>query len=363
MPYEGSPVIDADAHVVETERTWDFLRTNDAHFKPVLFTSPESQLFQYWFVQGEQIGLRERKFTDEQLQQMSEQTGYDLYAPQAARQLDDVKLRLNHMDELGIDVQVMHNTLWLLHVSDRPDVEVALSRAYNRWLADIWRQGEGRLRWACVLPTLDMTEALEELRFSRSNGAVAVGLQALTHGRSIVDPYFYPIYAEAEKLGMAIAVHISNGSPEAFDIWMSPYDRGAFFLPLRMPTVAACYAQVTGELPHLFPKLRWAYVEATAQWIPWLTQEARQRAKRQGRSAPDDPLREANVWVSCQTDDDFHDILRYTSKETLVLGTDYGHADSSAEMDATLVFRNMDILDPETKKMVLGTNAETLYGI
>ena len=35
-------VIDADAHVIETERTWDYLEPSEEKFRPVLFTSPQS---------------------------------------------------------------------------------------------------------------------------------------------------------------------------------------------------------------------------------------------------------------------------------------------------------------------------------
>src|SRR3712207_8905191 len=44
--------------------------------------------------------------------------------------------------------------------------EIALSKSYNRWLADIWQQGKGRLRWTCILPLSTMDEAIQQLRWS-----------------------------------------------------------------------------------------------------------------------------------------------------------------------------------------------------
>ena len=75
------------------------------------------------------------------------------------------------MDELEIDVQVLHSTIFIQQIADRPEVEVAVCRAYNRWLADIWRQGKGRLRWSAALPFMAMDEALKELRTAVENGA------------------------------------------------------------------------------------------------------------------------------------------------------------------------------------------------
>ena len=58
---------------------------------------------------------------------------------------NDVTQRLSHMDVLGIDVQVLYNSLWLRPLTRRPEVEIALSWTWNRWLADVWKLGENRL--------------------------------------------------------------------------------------------------------------------------------------------------------------------------------------------------------------------------
>jgi len=68
---------------------------------------------------------------------MSEKIGRNVETLRASRELDDVELRLKHMDELGIDIQVLHNTMWIEQVSQHPDVEAALCRSWNRWLGDI----------------------------------------------------------------------------------------------------------------------------------------------------------------------------------------------------------------------------------
>ena len=91
-----------------------------------------------------------------------------------ARAMENVDVRLRHMDDLGIEVQVLYPTVFISLVTDKVDEEVAICRGWNRWMADICKQGEGRLRWTCVLPLLDMNVALEELRFCGQHGAVGV---------------------------------------------------------------------------------------------------------------------------------------------------------------------------------------------
>ena len=63
------------------------------------------------------------------------------------------------MDALGIDVQVLYPTLFLRPTTARADVELAIYRGYNRWLAHIWRLGNNRLRWV-VLPLFYQREPL-----------------------------------------------------------------------------------------------------------------------------------------------------------------------------------------------------------
>ena len=150
---------------------------------------------------------------------MSEKIGRNVETPQASRELDDVELRLRHMDELGIDVQVLHNTMWIEQVSESPDVEAALCRSWNRWLADTWRQSHGRLRWSCVVPSMLLDEAVAQVRTAKQNGAVAVCLRPLQGARHLADPYFYPLYETAANLDMAIAVHIANGNRDYCDLY------------------------------------------------------------------------------------------------------------------------------------------------
>ena len=104
-------VIDADAHVVETERTWDYLEPSEQKYRPLLYTSPDDPITQYWVIDNQVRGLRFPTLAEQTVRDMSRRSGREMATPQEARELDDVALRLQHLDALGIDVQVLHNTL------------------------------------------------------------------------------------------------------------------------------------------------------------------------------------------------------------------------------------------------------------
>jgi predicted TIM-barrel fold metal-dependent hydrolase len=354
-------IIDADAHVVETEHTWDYLDASEKQFRPKLFQSADDPNAQYWFLDGKAIGFRNPTLSEQELLALSKETGRDLNTAAEARELRDVELRLRHMDQLGIDTQILFNTMWIARVADKAEAEIALCKSWNRWMADVWKQGKNRLRWSCVIPAMTIGEALQQMRFARENGAVAVSLRPFEDDRHLVEPYFYPVYEEARRLNLAVAIHISNGSPRLLDQFKPRYDRMGGFAQFRVPTVITCLSLMMSDLPKLFPELRWAFVEASAQWVPWVVKEARRRSGARG--FPDNPLKEFKIYVTTETNDDFEFVLKYAGEDNLVIGTDYGHTDASSEVDAIAIFRANPSVPEPVKAKILKDNARVLYAL
>ena len=357
-------VIDADAHVLETERTWDFMEPSDVRYRPDLVTSKNPAL-QYWVIDGKIRGHRFRTFSERELAELSEQTGRNMVTLPEARQMDDVSLRLQHMDALGIEVQVLHNTMWIRQVTDRPEVEVALCKGWNRWMADVWKQGAGRLRWTCVVPVLCIEEAVKELRFAKEHGAVGVALKPIEGDRQIIDPYFYPLFEEASRLSLAIAIHIANGNPTLCDLFTSRHVpiQAALMPPFRLPTIASFYWLLCSEIPELFPKLCWGFIETSAQWVPWILHEVRVRYKAMGKEWPGNILKEMGIFITCENSDDLSYVLQYGAEDSLVIGTDYGHTDPSTDVNAIALFRSKSEISDTVKEKVLCHNPQTLFAL
>ncbi|MBI4524357.1 MAG: amidohydrolase [Deltaproteobacteria bacterium] len=358
-------VIDADAHVVESARTWDYMDPSERQYRPVPLETREDAgvKLQFWLIDGKVRGFRFPAFSAAELEKRSQQVGRKFADSQEAREMGNVDLRLEHMDRSGIDIQVLHNTMFIEPATDRAVVEVALCKSYNRWLADIWRQGKGRLRWSCMAPTLSMADALDQIRFGKENGACAVLMRPVEGNRLLADPYFYPIYDEASRLDMAIAVHIANGNTWLNDLYRHPVAIAATLHKFRVPTVAAFNDVLLSEVPRIFPKLRWGFIEASAQWLPWVLHEARNRFKTLGREWPDNVMREYRMFVTCENSDDLPYIAQKAGEDCLVIGTDYGHTDTSSDVDAIKIFKERTDLSLEAKRKILSDNARALYGI
>ena len=341
--------IDADAHVIECERTWEYMNEAEVQYKPRtvgLTDGPPSGRGprEYWLIDGRVFARR---------------VNIGLDTPEASREMADVEARVKHMDELGVDVQVLFPSLFLRAVTDRAEVEIALCKSYNRWLADVWKLGKGRLRWAASLPLFDMDASLEELRFCKQNGACAVFMRYIEANRFLTEPYFYPLYEQASQLDLPICIHAGVASLQAQDL----NARASLLAANKLGPIGEFHGLATSEIPDRFPELRFGFIELCAQWVPYVLHDLRSRARGDAPWWKDRLLKEKRFFVACQTDDDVPYVLQYTGPDNLVIGTDYGHNDTASELNALRHLKEKGEIDPAVIDKILWDNAKALYGL
>ena len=317
--------IDVDAHVDETDATWDFLHDVDTAHKPVT-TDPgvptvpgDRRPHRLWLIDGH---TRLRRWRDD------ERTG----TVQSTRELADVPARLRQMDELRIDVQILYPTLFLGGYTARSEVEAALTGAYNRWMADATQSSGGRLRWVYLPSLLDIEKAVSEMRWAKDNGACGIFKKGIECGRSASDPYFLPLYEEASRLDMPICIHTGTGNPPG-----SGADTGG-----RFNAISAFTDLAMSDVPDRYPELRTGWIETGASWVPFLMADLiakQQKLTFHPFDYRSDLFRRCKFFVACDTTDDIPYILSFGTEDSLMIGTDYTHADQSAEL------RALDVID------------------
>jgi predicted TIM-barrel fold metal-dependent hydrolase len=339
------PVIDADAHVVETERTWEYVEKERQELLPQVVVPKKGGGREFWAIEG-------RIFPK------NANLGKD--TPDGAPEMSDVAARIAHMDELGMDIHVLYPSIFLRPLTRHSEVELALSQSYNRWLADIWRMGKGRLRWVAVLPWMSMPDAVQELHWAKERGACGVFMRNAEGYHRPSDPYFFPLYEEASKLDMPICFHSSQGTFEAWDLYL----RDGGFSQFKLTIVGAFHDLLMKGIPAKFPELRWSFVEVTSQWIPYALNDMELRFRRLGRKwEGPETLRENRIFVACQTTDDLVSVLQNAGEDNIVIGTDYGHNDTASELLALRRLRADGKISPHVADKILGDNPTRLYGL
>jgi predicted TIM-barrel fold metal-dependent hydrolase len=127
----------------------------------------------------------------------------------------DPQARLKDMDAMGMDQALLYPTWFAegFHLVEDPDVAYALARAYNDWIAEFCGAAPDRLFAAAMVPLQNIDYTIEELRrvAKLSCFRSAFIRPMFLEGRYFTHPYYEPLWAELESLGMAAAVHATAG--------------------------------------------------------------------------------------------------------------------------------------------------------
>ncbi|HXC38627.1 MAG TPA: amidohydrolase family protein [Burkholderiales bacterium] len=361
-------IIDSDTHIDETDATWEHMAGADLAYKPVTEYSkgfdPARQDKagfrggRYWLIDGRR---QLRRFADDARTQTTAET----------RELIDVQARLAHMDRLGVDIQVIYPTLFLAEATERVEVQAAIRKSYNRWMAERCALSGGRLRWV-MLPVLDSAGGVEELRFAKANGACGVLKKGDREaGHWVSEEYFFPLYEEAQRLDLPICFHLGSGQT-----WLTPREQlqHSVFLHNTLPIVHGFHGLLLHGVPSRFPALRFGFIEAGASWIPYVVYDLKRKRERLpelsaealDRDSPQDMLRANRMYVTCQVDEDLPYLMRYTGQDALLAGSDYSHADAAKELDFSAKLRERVALGRITetaRRKITFDNPKALYGL
>src|SRR5438105_7314755 len=112
-------VVDADTHIIESEGMWELLDKSMYPRRPLLVSIPADTVYRtrnaFWLIDGQMFpkGAGKGGFSlstpSAQLRQTS-RTDISV----AAREATDPEVRIADMDSLGVDVQVLYPTLFLV---------------------------------------------------------------------------------------------------------------------------------------------------------------------------------------------------------------------------------------------------------
>jgi predicted TIM-barrel fold metal-dependent hydrolase len=353
------PIVDADTHVYETDSTWSYLAESESRFRPLTLAASDvpAELrgrvpagLRYWFMGGTLHFRPEGK--------------HDQFAGEGTLEMRDMRARLTDMDRMGVDVQVIFSTMFLLLVLPDPEWQMAMARAYNRWVADCCSADPKRLRWVAVIEPRLVEASLAEMRHAKAAGAVGVMIRGFEGDTVLDDARYEPLYRLADELDLPICVHAGNGSPSFARISFGRHPRPNVVGGSGVSALAAACWLVSG-LPEKYPNLRIAFLETASVWVPFALNRCQRFAARQlGRTLPDSAMRDARIYVAIEEYEPLAATLRCLGPDNLLIGTDYGHhRDTSAEMLAHNLIRKHADLDAVGARKIVSDNAVRFYGL
>jgi predicted TIM-barrel fold metal-dependent hydrolase len=281
--------------------------------------------------------------------------------------------QLDAMDKEGIDVAVLFPTrgLYALASDDlEPDFTAAIARAYNDWLADFCSENPQRLLGAAMVPPHNLPAAVEETRRAvQEFGFKAIFMRPnVVGGRNWHDPYYDPLWAEAERLGIAVGFHEGGevDLPQVGTRFTTTMLRHTCTHPMAM--MLALVDMIGGGVLERFPTLRVGFLEGNCSWAPFLLwrldEHYEWRREWDGQHLTQKPSeyfkRQCFLSIDCDEEPAQYAIAAL-GDGNFVFSTDYPHADSQYPNAAEKFFHLP--LSPTTQRRILWDNCARLYGL
>ena len=367
-------IIDADTHIAESPSMWNLIDPELYSRRPVMVSAPDDTLYRdfnaLWLIDGKIFPKASGK------------GGFRIITPAASkreagrtdialgcREITDVPARLADMDKAGVAVQVIYPTLFLIHVTDDVELQAALCGAYNRYLAQVFHQANGRLRWVAVLPLACVDAAIEQMHEAKQNGAVGIFFNGIVGSRTLNHPHVFPIYAEAEKLDLPICVHTGQSCRHLLDFF--DLELNGTFATSHLPPLIGFRDLVASKIPEKFPALRFGFLEASASWVPFLYHHLKRSARprpsfpnaRWKHASCADLFRDYRIYIACEADEDIRYLAEFIGADHLMIGSDYGHNDPAEEKALVQTITSREDLPPGLADKILSDNPMRFYSL
>jgi uncharacterized protein len=361
--YEDYFLVDIDAHVTETQ------------FWPEIIAGIDNEVIRQW---GE--AQLERGGNTALLNTVPGMTYQFLHGriPHQATLLEPVEKEGVHrftelarraMDAMGLDYQIVFPTPMLtLGMHPQDDVEVALSGAYNRWLAERILPQDERLKGLLYLP-FNTPEACIELVKQYADNKNVIGFTVCsTRNKPVHHNRYIPLYELIEEVGKPLAWHsgFNWGDPSFLQLnrFISMHSISFVHYSLIHMT-----NWIINGLPERFPKLKHVWVESGLAWVPFLMQRLDHEYMMRSCEAPalkrlpseymrdmyytTQPLERSNLKLTqCA--------MEAVNAETqLLFASDWPHWDFDPPSSIT----TLPFLSEQAKRNILGLNAARLFNL
>lgn len=261
---------------------------------------------------------------------------FDRYVAFSA-EWQDMNAREKFLDSEGIARQVIYPSLgiiWEGEVND-PELADALCRAYNRWAFDLVEGHRARLFPAAHISIREPALAVRELQRVAELGCHAAFIAAMpVAGRSFGHPDYDCVWAAAQDLDIAIALHVvSHHHYMGSEFYKDPKPGLMYFtMNLLQDARQSLLTMVVDGVFERFPRLRVATVEAMAGWVGEWLERIDYRYKYMGHtSAMKRPIAEyfaRNIWISGDPEEKmFKYVVQFAGDDKFFIGSDYPHAE------------------------------------
>jgi uncharacterized protein len=285
------------------------------------------------------------------------------------------------LDDLGIESTVLYPTWGLAYGRIfHHDWAIAATRAYNDWIHEQYLSGSTRFQAVALIPMQDPAEAVKELRRAvRELGFCGAMLPSTGLPDQLGAKAYWPVYAEADRLGCALAVHGGSHSGLGMDHMnvYPPVQGLGHPVGLAINFAGMLFNGVFDR----FPNARFGFMEGGVAWV-LMADERFERAHKthiqynpRGELAPAwdksvsdhirKHIREGRLFFGCEGDEPLMaEAIRQLGGGAFVYSSDFPHEVNNETCKHEIAeFLGNAQIEAADKEAVMHGNAQLFYGL
>jgi predicted TIM-barrel fold metal-dependent hydrolase len=360
--YKNFPIVDVDSHHYESESLAEILEyMDDPVIQQLAMSATQTGMRNVGVFKSDvgyqDMGGRVMRYALRRI----EKTSGDRHR--------DITLTKRWMDAMGTDIAVLFPTPMLtLGLHPQVEVEVALARAYNRWLCERVLQEEPRIRSMLYLPFNDAEAAYRIVReFGGKKGVCGFMVTAARH-RPVHHNSFMKVYAAIEELGLPLGFHAGYNWGEQSMMQMNKFI-SVHAIGFVFYNMVHLTNWIINGLPERFPRLKVIWIESGLAWVPFMMQRLDNEYMMRSSEAPalkkkpSDYMREMYFTTQPMEITDLamlEQTFRMLNAETQVLySSDYPHWD----FDLPSTIYDLPFLNEKARRNILGGNAMRVFNL
>jgi predicted TIM-barrel fold metal-dependent hydrolase len=257
------------------------------------------------------------------------------------------------------------------------DLAAAMSRAYNRWLAEFTSHSPDRLIGSAVIPVQSVDHAIAELRYACEElGYITANVRPQAYdGRTIHSRDWDPFWAVAQDLDCPIGFHGSSAWPwpqageERFGD--EPLGPAKHIVVHPFEQQLALVGLLQAGVFERFPRLRVAFLESGGGWIVPLLERLERHYDQQWSNDPSTVLPQRpweyfrqNCWISFEpVEESLRLLADFIGPNKILWATDYPHADGFFPGAPQMIAKILDGVSDATREGVFSGGAKAFYNL
>ena len=277
-------------------------------------------------------------------------------------------VRLRHLEQDGVDAEVIYGLLDVPQPGDDPGLKVEIYRIYNDWIADFTKSKRDRLAGLACLPNHDPNVAAAELHRVAKLGLRGAEISPGTMNKPLYHKDWDVLWAAGEGTRLPISFHTLEMWPRKIQDPVEAEDYKDVYSNITLTMFQLSGVEYLSSIVfsgacERYPNFKFVLGECGVSWLPYVLDRMDYEGEGQeGLSLKPSDYFQRQGYSTFESEPTAGDIIPLAGEDKVMWGSDYPHVDGSWPNSQKAIDRDMKKLSDTARRKVTRDNAGKLYG-